>query len=255
MKYPEVLKLYKYRAYNENSLSMMIKKKIWVPKPTAFNDPFDCMFAIDENFSQKDYNRFILSAGSKSDLPPGAVFHQILEASKDGEIRQEEKDRLRKSIEAIQKFINNFGVYTLSQTNSNILLWSHYADSHKGFCIEFDRASDNDLGNSEKAKPVQYEKHYPVIKLAELIDDSVPIEKALLIKSVNWKYEQEWRLFFRNGNVEEDLPAPISSIIFGLRMPENHKNKIRKIMKDNRQLTFKQAIVVEGKFELDIIEA
>ena len=46
MEYPEVIHLYKYYAYNENSLSVLINKEIWVSNPESFNDPFDSKIYI-----------------------------------------------------------------------------------------------------------------------------------------------------------------------------------------------------------------
>jgi hypothetical protein len=34
--------------------------------------------------------------------------------------------------------INNIGIYSLSRSYKNELLWAHYSNSHKGFCIEYD---------------------------------------------------------------------------------------------------------------------
>lgn len=254
MENPEVLKLYKYRAYNVNSLSMLINKKIWVSKPTAFNDPFDCKLIFDENYSEQTYSEYLRNAGNRFKQSTENIANRIDDAYIDGELKQEEKDALKENVEGIRKEIINSGVYTLSQTNSNLLLWAHYADSHKGFCIEYDRAPGNTLGNFEGTIPVDYSESFPVIYLSDLVNSAEPIFKVLQSKSKKWKYEKEWRLFCKNGNVEEDLPAPISSIIFGLRMPENHKRTIKNIMKDYQNVTFKRAIEVEGKYELDIVE-
>jgi hypothetical protein len=255
MEHPEVTKLYKYRAYNESSLSLLINKKIWVSKPTAFNDPFDCKLVFNKNYSKEDYSEYLLTAGVRLNQSPEDMANRITDAYKDGVLRQEEKDELNKNFEDIQRKIFRAGVYTLSQTNSNILLWAHYADSHQGFCIEYDRAPDNILGNFDVTKPVDYSEYFPVIHLSDLRYSEDPISKVLMSKSRNWRYEKEWRLFYQNGNVEEDLPAPISSIIFGLRMPENHKKTIKNIMKNYQNVIFKQAVVVEGKYKLKIVDA
>lgn len=37
------------------------------------------------------------------------------------------------------------GVLSLSKLNSNIMMWSHYADSHRGICIEYTDYSDDQL--------------------------------------------------------------------------------------------------------------
>ena len=43
----------------------------------------------------------------------------------------------------MEKDINNFGAFSMSQLKDNILMWSHYANQHKGFCIEFVRNNSN----------------------------------------------------------------------------------------------------------------
>lgn len=254
MEYPKVQKLYKYRAYNVNSLSMLINKKIWVSKPGAFNDPFDCKLVFNENYSKKEFSELLLNLGIKWNRSPKQTAERIADAYIDGELKEEEIEILKNNLEDVKKAISNTGVFTLSQTNSNLLLWAHYADSHKGFCIEYDRAPDNTLGNFEITKPVDYSEYFPMVNLSDLKDGREMMPKVVLSKSKKWKYEKEWRLFYTEGNVEEDLPAPITSIIFGLRMPESHRRTIKNIVKDYHNVTFKQAIIVEGKYDLDIVE-
>lgn len=53
MEYPEVKHLYKYYAYNENSLSVLINKKIWLAKPKSFNDPFDSDINFEDNIEDE----------------------------------------------------------------------------------------------------------------------------------------------------------------------------------------------------------
>ena len=43
------------------------------------------------------------------------------------------------TVNLIQEYlINNIGIFSLSKVPDNILMWSHYADSHKGIVLEFD---------------------------------------------------------------------------------------------------------------------
>jgi len=46
--------------------------------------------------------------------------------------------------------------YCLTPFADNTLMWSHYADNHRGICLEFGK--DNPL--IEKARPVRYCKRY-----------------------------------------------------------------------------------------------
>lgn len=76
----------------------------------------------------------------------------------------------------------------------------------------------------------------------------------LFTKAKNWAYEKEWRLTYDEGDKVEPLPADISSIIFGLRMPDEHKNTIRNILADQPSIRYQKAIEVEYQFRLKIVD-
>ncbi|MFZ1288512.1 MAG: DUF2971 domain-containing protein [Melioribacteraceae bacterium] len=120
----------------------------------------------------------------------------------------------------------------LENFKKNLQMWSHYADNHKGFCIEYDLTplkeftsftkseSDYYLNKNEyideKLKaaiiaglfPIIYTSNrvnVPVTKLKKLkidgngklinnIDLNKILLKTFIIKSTNWSYEKEWRI-------------------------------------------------------------
>jgi len=88
----------------------------------------------------------------------------------------------------------------MSQINDNILMWSHYADGHKGICLEFDFLFDP----FKKARKVIYSRGFPSIDPMRLIDykDKLGHEtlKPLFTKDEGWSYEQEWRVFHKEPN-------------------------------------------------------
>jgi len=64
MEYPQVKYLYKYCAYNTNSLSILINKKIWVAKPESFNDPFDCKIEFTlPKINSKAFRKYLNRTG------------------------------------------------------------------------------------------------------------------------------------------------------------------------------------------------
>ena len=234
MEYPLVTHLYKYRGYNTNSLSILINKKIWLATPETFNDPFDCNIKFKSEINPEVFSKYLEQTGIDTD------YNTFLEGL--NEFRN--------------KDIKKLGVFSMSQINDNILMWSHYANQHEGFCIEFVRSSNNLLGDIEVTRPVDYHFNYPEVESLDLdgnIDPSI-FRKMLFIKAKDWSYEKEWRLTYDEGNTEEQLPADISSIIFGLRMPEEHKNTIRTILADQPNIRFQQATEEEYRFRLKIVD-
>ena len=185
MEYPQINHLYKYCAYNTNSLAILINKKIWAAKPESFNDPFDCDIKFIPDINSEAFNKYLNRTGRSTGN------------------RQSDYDTFLRGLqEFIEKDIKNFGVFSMSQINDNILMWSHYANQHKGFCIGFFRKTDNLLGDITKTRPVVYDCDYPE---ADPLDENGNYDhscsiKMLFTKAKNWEYEKEWRLFYDKGD-------------------------------------------------------
>jgi Protein of unknown function (DUF2971) len=238
MEYPEVNQLYKYCAYNTNSLSILINKKIWVAKPASLNDPFDCKIKFKLEINSEAFSKYL----NRTDRSTGN--------------RQKDYENFLKGLQMTTEDISNFGVFSMSQIEDNILMWSHYANHHKGFCIGFVRKNDNLFGDIARTQPVEYDYNYPeAYPLDENGNyDEAIFKKMLFTKAKDWEYEKEWRLIYNEGDKEEPLLADISSIIFGLRMSEGHKDTIRKILADKPNIRYQQAIDIEYQFRLKIID-
>lgn len=118
-------------------------------------------------------------------LPCPALFNDPFDSSLDEEIR----------LTFIESAMGCFSV-----ENDNILLYSHYANNHKGICVGFDTQkliqSLTKENNSLKAdlRPVWYFSKMPPFKL--------PTQPALCATSKHdvWSYEKEYRLFMVGEN-------------------------------------------------------
>lgn len=86
----------------------------------------------------------------------------------------------------------------------NMLMWSHYGDEHKGCCIEFHFAKEED---EEKTLPLEYVEK---IK-AEGVNS---IGKILRRKFIDWKYEREVRYL----GPEILVPIVIDRIYLGMKI-------------------------------------
>ena len=155
---------------------------------------------------------------------------------------------------SVEKVFDDYLYYCVTDKNDNNLMWSHYANSHKGFCIEWD-------STKLQAEKVKYQPQIPSINLIDLIethtglgDDTkvgIAIWKALRTKLNEWKYESEYR--FQMSNSMKQLivkqepnfalvkyePNWIKSIIWGCRTTERTKQYIKENL--HFDVDFKQA--------------
>ncbi|MBR5843053.1 MAG: DUF2971 domain-containing protein [Bacteroidaceae bacterium] len=130
------------------------------------------------------------------------------------------------------------GVYSMSKQKEgedfpcNELLWAHYANSHKGFCIEYDLDKLDTCITSiiDYRIDVEYQENKPTISSDDSIE--VKIKKAFSTKSLAWAYENEFRLIFSLSGVKKISFDAIRAIYFGLNMPLAERNAIVNGLKD-----------------------
>ncbi len=132
------------------------------------------------------------------------------------------KSRLQKKIlETLysirQEKFSKIGVCCFSKNNDNLLMWSHYADSHQGICLEF----DTEYEPFSKAFNVEYQSEIPDVNSDLLFDEektAESIKKLLSFKSIDWKHEEEMRIFHEESNKSYFYPIrSLKAIYFGLK--------------------------------------
>ncbi|MEN8130572.1 MAG: DUF2971 domain-containing protein [Pseudomonadota bacterium] len=84
-----------------------------------------------------------------------------------------------------------FGLVCFSQEWSNPVMWSHYADKHRGICLGFD------IPEKYLIK-VNYADSLMTIEFDDENQENINegfIQKLFCTKFTDWKYEKEWRMF------------------------------------------------------------
>jgi hypothetical protein len=142
----------------------------------------------------------------------------------------------------------NICFFCLTTKPDSNLMWSHYANSHKGFCLEWDATEIN-------AEKVIYQDDIARFELMDVlkldfglcdkVDVGLKIWDALKVKLKEWEYESEYRVQFGEGmrhlvtkqNPKFTLvsyePRWIKSIIFGCRMDKNAIKFLNERLPDN----------------------
>lgn len=216
--------LYKYRDFSlnrkgETHLDQLINGTIYFSNPNSFNDPFDCQTPINylEFKNNNEAAMKYIQNGIKK-LPADIIWKINPDAL------TKNIDFLNKNMADDIKDLNSrFGIYSLSKIPTNILMWSHYANSHSGFSFGINISKINLKGII--AEKVIYERKYPVISPNETNENI--ITKQLLVKSDRWKYEKEYRLIVMDKPRLHKIPhIAIAEIYLGVNITSVNEKKI-----------------------------
>lgn len=238
--------------FSANSISILINKKIWYALPNSLNDPFDCQMvehSIDADAIEKErkakYDRVYKekTTGDKFERKLRKLFRNTLIKS----TREERQfyEALENELREQQALINQFGILSLSATPKNILMWSHYAHNHTGFCIEFTRNENNALGAD--AIPVNY-----CNSRAGDDEDTESEGDIFTRKHTGWRYEREWRIVQLPGGSLHPIPGDIYSVIVGAKIEESSLETINNILNQhNSNETSKRKYIKLKYAEMD----
>lgn len=122
----------------------------------------------------------------------------------------------------------NRGICCFSATDLHPLLWSHYGDEHRGFCLGYD-LDRNPRPNLQKVSYGGSRCIMTSTVVSAVLEDNPESQRILeqgvfLKKAGCWSYEREWRLIGAHGL--QDSPLRLKSVTFGLRCAREVKHLI-----------------------------
>lgn len=190
---PEIL--FKYRDLsNELHLQTLNESTIFLPSATRFNDPFDCKIPLeylklehDEELRRNFARKLIMMHGDEKAKNEIEDHVETFMAKKHMTNREE----LLRLEERDIKRLSEYGIYSVSAIPNNLLLWSHYANSHTGICLGFNTKKLFDNCSFSSLGPVTYFDKYPNMSL--LRDNEDLYYNQIYNKSIDWHYELEFR--------------------------------------------------------------
>jgi hypothetical protein len=128
--------LYKYCSLNKDNAQhrerIFTHNELYFRSPRVFNDPFDSKIRLEFEGSKDAWKTYLLKLYRKKH--PDWNREQRL-----AEIRQIIRERRYERIPEglLDSYLDQIGVFCMSEVNDQILMWSHYSESHTGFCLEF----------------------------------------------------------------------------------------------------------------------
>lgn len=252
--------LYKYRSISNNhdlaadfSLTNLINCEAIFSSRVNFNDLFDSKIQLIKPLPKHIKELSLLCEKSKKLM--------LLSCIHKGKFTPAGERLLSEIDKQFTKQLDSYAFTCLSSRADSNLMWSHYADSHRGFCIEF----KSEFLNAAK---VTYADTIPSLKTIDLLKVNVfddPFEKlgndilaALCTKLKEWEYESEYRVIaskelaeFKGPPFFKKVPYDqqwIESVIFGCRIDKMIKNYIIQNLPEGTK--FKQAVPGLSRIEI-----
>ena len=257
---PLPTQLHRYRSLEGDGAEYLERTirlgEVYFPKPTQFNDPFDCrpvhsMQAPKQ--SLKDFYSGVYARQAKG----------MNRSDRRAEIRDIGRNptrdpTLRKNLEGFRRMYHSsvtdkIGILCLSEVPDDILMWAHYANSHAGVCLVF----NTDSPYLSNAQPVIYTKKRPKINPVFDTHEDM-LDRALLTKSDHWAYEREWRAFsYKDGFGVRHIPlVSLNGVILGAQISSSNKKKIKQWISSRlTPMSLFEAELSEEEFSISMVPA
>lgn len=270
-------KLFRYRNCSEMSVEAFENDKVYALTADMFNDPYDMLLRFDIEAVKNMFNSLLSNEsfyrlkdvlGKGKTLPDivkqnfdqeniSQIKNIVLSITNDSEIdsfvsnrRNEVMDMVDLYFPLLATFVNKrtATISCFSEAIKSVTMWSHYADYHKGFVLEYDLRPtlSNGIPNVGIYPVIYDDKRYDGTQyiLWEFLrmlgvklpnPDTLSYIKCALHKSSQWEYEKEWRLIDSNlrDNIISENKTWVSlkptAIYYGTNISSDNKNRLHSI--------------------------
>lgn len=273
-------RLYKYRAFSNRVLDMLVADELYYANPSDFNDPLDSRPSLEADLDDDALEGLLkrmVETRTQAEMTAAAkvikyrgprTIEQITRLSRsraiqllrevrydagnpDYEIENPFRFLLTQYLE--EELLRRYGrgIVSFGTRATCPLMWSHYGDQHRGLCAGYSVPPE--------AAPHLHKMSYGGSRTVKASDvaamDADEIarrrvdEAVLLRKARSWGYEREWRLLGTRG--PNDSPLELEEVVFGIRCQMTVKYTIVKALeKRDRQVRFYEMRGVPGTFNL-----
>lgn len=260
---------YKYRTCSSRTWDLLKKHEVYFSLPGDLNDPLDVSIDV-----KSEYERAKSHVYETDTHPEGrkSFLITMLDSIKKGVTEEGEEISLN---QALYLFMQRRGVLSLSKSAHDALLWSHYADGHRGLCLGFN-AEILKIDGTTSSGDVQYLPNPPYMEkflaLAEEFGEfcrpwdglhfsdeqgknfynkqvDTMLHIGLFTKSEDWKYEQEFRIISNPGNHSFSASA-LQEVIIGAKTSKANEEKVKDLLsvREYSHVKLKRAFNVPGTF-------
>jgi len=270
--------VFRYRSCNQNNLDALRKDRLYFSTPENFNDPYDNLMYINvpelKNHIDSCLDSYMIESLEilkEREFEKYMFMNAMWNVSpkKRKEQKQAFLENVEKDIEEIRdNILKNYKIICFCKNHLSMLMWSHYADNHKGFMLAYDEdkikqascfnSNDEVLSNklclkdvaysNERVDMTQYVNDYLLrygLKQNGIEQPNLPepskrlLQEFINTKSLEWKYEEEIRLVphgldIRKCNDIAYINIQPKAIFAGAKISEENFNELLSIAKSKR---------------------
>lgn len=254
-------RIYQYRSVTDYTIEALQRQAVWMRGPLNFNDPYDSAFAVHLTLhegAEEEARRVFAADGRHSEEDANRATAALVQVA--------EFSRQRLASEIVDGMRQSLKIACFSEVADSLLMWAHYANSHKGYVIEYDLTDlthQRDLNFARMLFPVVYGDQYSgllgqwdfINRPTAGSDIHYPIIAACH-KASAWSYEREWRAIIGHGAMPEDFwchTPPPRRVILGARMPPDHRNRLLAVLRE-RNIPFTTASFVPDSFQMTVTD-
>ena len=254
------MRLFKYRPVNEFTRQIIQDDKLYFARPDQFNDPFDCRLDILDDLdrgrlrAEAHAASHMLSVGTYRSIIQGGTHEpyqhlSVREALKLRFVNAYEDQiglyrELADSVKAIQDAVKAIGIFSMSEIGDDILMFSHYADNHRGIVLEFDVEEGQEP--FREIERVRYTCTMPSVTAVNAVE-------LLLLKALQWNYEQEVRALKPTAGTYTYSPEMLKGIVLGAEIRSEEKLLVMAWIKESgKRVKFRQAVKDKRAFKLQL---
>ncbi|MGK0272653.1 MAG: hypothetical protein ACI88H_003326 [Cocleimonas sp.] len=206
--------LYKYRTIDQ-AKQILDNFSFWFATPDTFNDPFDCGLSENQAPTLDDARKHF----KRLKIAESTIEQSI-------ELYRRYPEKLVELVKNTkEKSIYSKGVLSLSEKFDDILMWSHYSQYHQGAVFGLDMEADLDFFVTPIR--IDYKDSYEELNYLAAPDKSTI--DTLKIKSSQWRYESEIRIYKNKSGLHKISEMAIREVYFGINATQEDIDEIRRI--------------------------
>lgn len=216
--------LYKYYPCDENTFKSLSVGGLWCHRADMMNDPFECLAGADCQYSAEELKLFRKALAKHGevqlDKSAGKLSVQTILDMSDVAL-SDFINKLRRAL------IERNAFCSLSEKGDDILMWSHYANGHKGCAIGIEFPDDLEDIHLQKVSYSDEPINLDLERLADMLTGSEESENlsqflaSMSVKGKAWEGEREWRIWRKEPRYWGYDKAKIKHLYFGPKCPED----------------------------------